>query len=371
MGKNVKVGFLVSCWGDSGGAVRVAVNLANKMADDYEVHFLELYGVGRSCAFSLDPRVLTKSLLEGESYRLSELVTKGRRPLRAYLSERRIDVMFLVGTYPGALSLMLGPMRRTKVVFCDHGAIANQLSDKQITLVRRIAPWLCAKTVSLTKRNEQDYQRILHVPAARVTTIPNWIPSTLWERETLYDVESKAAVWAGRLDPEKGFDHLLDIASKAQSALRRTGWRIDVYGESVLSKGVDYSEEIVERGLEDVVVLKGSVDDLYERYPSYGISLLTSYREGLPLVLLESQACGLPSLSFDVVTGPSDIIVDGENGFLIEPFDCDAYARRLVQLVEDPLLRKRLAGRTRRVVEKFSEDAVYPQWTRLIEELVR
>ena len=54
--------------------------------------------------------------------------------------------------------------------------------------------------------------------------------------------------------------------------------------------------------------------------------VLPSYREGLPLVLLEAAACGLPMISFDIATGPNEIIRDKINGSLIPPYDCEKMA---------------------------------------------
>ena len=81
------------------------------------------------------------------------------------------------------------------------------------------------------------------------------------------------------------------------------------------------------------------------------------------------MAYGLPLLSFDVDTGPRDLIMPGVNGFLVDSFDYDQYAARLGQLMDDAQLRCDFSASSKRAAQRFGEDAVYPQWTALIDAL--
>ena len=65
--------------------------------------------------------------------------------------------------------------------------------------------------------------------------------------------------------------------------------------------------KIAEYGLTAQLIQKGNVKDVYKLYNDYAFLVLPSYREGLPLVLLEAKASGLPMVSFDVTTGPKEI----------------------------------------------------------------
>ena len=110
--------------------------------------------------------------------------------------------------------------------------------------------------------------------------------------------------------------------------------------------------------------------DVRDVFPRYAIGTLTSYREGLPLFLLEGSAFGLPLVSFDVDTGPRDIITEGENGCLIEPYDHDAYACALGRLMDDEDERARMSAASHRRADAFSEDAIYEKWKALIARCV-
>lgn len=67
--------------------------------------------------------------------------------------------------------------------------------------------------------------------------------------------------------------------------------------------------------LENQLILTGNVSNVSEYMQQASIYVMTSRSEGLPMVLLEAAQNGLPMVSFDIQTGPSEIIEDGKNGF--------------------------------------------------------
>ena len=87
------------------------------------------------------------------------------------------------------------------------------------------------------------------------------------------------------------------------------------------------------------------------------------------MFLLEATAFSLPCVSFDVVTGPNEIIADGQSGFLVAPFDTRVYARKLEQLMASKELREEFSERQRLVKEKFSMQKIAPLWRRFLSEL--
>ena len=101
------------------------------------------------------------------------------------------------------------------------------------------------------------------------------------------------------------------------------------------------------------------------------IYLMTSRNEGLPMVLLEAQACGLPIISFDCPEGPKDIINDGENGFLIPVGNTDLMISRIVQLAQSEAERKRFGENARIHSENYSGESIVGKWCNLIDGVKR
>lgn len=89
----------------------------------------------------------------------------------------------------------------------------------------------------------------------------------------------------------------------------------------------------------------------------------------MPLVLLEAKASGLPMVSFDVTTGPREIVEEGKDGYLIPPYDLDKMANRIELLMDSEERRIAFSNHTISGVKKFEKEEIYRQWTNLIDEL--
>jgi glycosyltransferase involved in cell wall biosynthesis len=101
------------------------------------------------------------------------------------------------------------------------------------------------------------------------------------------------------------------------------------------------------------------------------IGLHPSRREGLPKSLLEAAACGLALVATDV-PGCREVVIDGDNGFLVPPRDPVGLAGALECLERDPDLRARMGRRSRELVEEhFAESIVVRETLALYRDIVR
>ena len=85
------------------------------------------------------------------------------------------------------------------------------------------------------------------------------------------------------------------------------------------------------------------------------------------MVLLETLSQHTPPVAFDIPTGPADIIVDGVNGFLIEPFDTTMMAERIKQVLDDDELRESLSANSTINMSAFSKDTILRGWQALLD----
>lgn len=129
--------------------------------------------------------------------------------------------------------------------------------------------------------------------------------------------------------------------------------------------------KIIEYNLENNVILKGATNPilLYNQYSNYIIFVLTSYREGLPLVLLEAKANKLPIVSFDIETGPNEIVENNVNGFLIEKYNIKEMAIRINELLKNKELRQKFSNNTYKNINKFKQDTIINEWINLINSI--
>jgi glycosyltransferase involved in cell wall biosynthesis len=183
-------------------------------------------------------------------------------------------------------------------------------------------------------------------------------------------------VSVGRLVPKKGFDILI----RACGELRRRG----IAFELVLLGGGELHDGLLalarEQGIGDRVWMLGSRPqrDVIEQLAAAEIFALSPVvlpdgdRDGIPNVLLEAMAAGVP-VAATTVSGIPEVVTDGETGRLVPPQRPDLLADALAQLLTDPTLRSRLGEAGRRHVREHASwaSAIAPLRALLEGELAR
>lgn len=140
--------------------------------------------------------------------------------------------------------------------------------------------------------------------------------------------KEKLIVWVGRLIlPHKRPDRMLDIWERVQALL--PDWRVEIWGSGKEYKAL--AKAIDKRKLERIS-LKGYIDNPDVVYRSASVLCMTSTFEGWGLVLAEAQNNGTVPMAFDCSRGVQTLI--GDAGILVQPFDVDEYAERLVGLCQ-------------------------------------
>jgi N-acetyl-alpha-D-glucosaminyl L-malate synthase BshA len=129
-------------------------------------------------------------------------------------------------------------------------------------------------------------------------------------------------------------------------------------------------ERLVKRlELENHVMLTGFRSDVANLLRCADIVVLCSETESAPLTLLEGMSSGLPVIA-TAVGGIPEIVDDGLNGFLVEPKNPEAIAEKILELNDDPRLRKRLGDEARKkVLAKYTADKVVDQYLEIYKEV--
>ena len=172
-------------------------------------------------------------------------------------------------------------------------------------------------------------------------------------------------VMLARLELQKQLDHAIEAFALVVEAVPEA--RLEIHGEG--RERARLQRLVDERGLTASVTMPGYTKDAPAVYARAALSILTSRNEGYPLTLLETLAHGCPVVSYDVKYGPSEIIADGRNGFLVPRGDVEAVARRVVEVLTDPDLRRRLTEGAGTPGPEFSERTFVARWSRVFREL--
>ena len=170
-------------------------------------------------------------------------------------------------------------------------------------------------------------------------------------------------VAAGRLTHQKGFDMLLDIAYILKEKFT-DDFRITIVGDGPLKN--DLIDKVKLLKLDSFVFFQSFTNDIESIYKANSIFLLPSRFEGLPIVLLDSQACGLPCIAFNCPTGPADVIENNVNGFLIDCFDLEEFASKINMLVSDKNLLDSFSLNSVSRSKSFCVSTISQKWINLL-----
>jgi glycosyltransferase involved in cell wall biosynthesis len=363
-----------------GGTIRTTLETAGELAKRHDVEVASIVRRQDEPALPVPPgvRLVTLSdLREDElgpvSRRLAErptlLMTKtdfrhkvfnlfSDANLLRYLASARHGV--LIGTRP-SINVAIARLAAPSVVRVgqDHMNFATY-NDALKAQIRAVYPRLDLVS-TLTEGDAADYRKALR-GRTRVECMPNGVPDTGGLRASL---DEKVVVAAGRVTRQKGFDRLLP--AWAAIAPQHPDWELRIFGDG--SKMGALRRQVERLGIEDSAKLMGFTPRLHEEFARSSLYVMSSRREGFPMVLLEAMAVGLPVVSFDCPTGPADIIREGVDGHVVPNGDKDALARALSDLMGDGAKRRSFGAAALEGASRYELGTIARRWEELFAEL--
>jgi glycosyltransferase involved in cell wall biosynthesis len=178
------------------------------------------------------------------------------------------------------------------------------------------------------------------------------------KNEFIVEMDSDYILAVGRLDPIKQFDQLIVAYSKSILPLKNI--KLVIVGEE--SMEASFKPLCIKLGLESMVEFKGYMVNPFPYFKEALFTVLCSKNEGLSNVLIESLACNTPVVSFDCFCGPSEIIIDKQNGLLVENQSFEKFTEAMNLLIADENLYSKCKANSMKSVEKFSLENIGNQW---------
>ncbi|MDD4729003.1 MAG: glycosyltransferase [Dysgonamonadaceae bacterium] len=171
-------------------------------------------------------------------------------------------------------------------------------------------------------------------------------------------------VSVGRLINTKHFDRLIDIFSKAETK----DWKLIIIGgdSNKQSNSLRLYNQIKELKLENKIILKDVQKNIDEHLLKASIFTFTSSSEGFPNVIGEAMSAGLPVIAYDCLAGPSEMIEDGKNGYLIPLFDDTLFVNKLQNLIDNKKQREKMGSYAKESIKKFSTERICEQFYNFI-----
>jgi glycosyltransferase involved in cell wall biosynthesis len=374
--------YLIAGTFNAGGMERVMTGKANWLVrHGYEVSVITTDQRDRKPYFPLDDRIRTYDLginYDADNGRLLSKII--HYPIRQWKHKHRLSAL-LMKLQPDVVICMFNNdvSFAYKIHDGSHKVLEVHFSkNKKLQYGRRglwalIDKWrtwqeerIVQKYDSFVVLTKEDKKLWGNLPNIQV--IPNALTFKPTQRAAL---THNRVLAVGRLDWQKGFDRLIDIWERVQGCkgARVQEWHLDIVGSGPLHD--ELQKQIDRQGLHESVRLLPPTSDIQSLYLSSSIFVLSSRYEGLPMVLLEAQAFGLPIVSFACQCGPRDIIHDGDDGFLIEDRNEELFAQRLCELMQDFTLRQRMGASAVTASNAFTGDQIMASWDKLFNSCFR
>lgn len=354
----------------AGGVERFACELASDLAlNGFDAVLASVATPRAAIRFPLDARVRvvhgadTRPLPAGDGV-LAVLRRQSRigSTLAGVLAHERPAAVVMNGLTTACSVLMLlrgrAPALVGRSIVCDHNHFRARSRPWQ-----RLRAMLYPRVAALVSLTEADRPAFAALNP-RTVVIPN--AAALRAEAPPPAVRERAAprvLAIGRHVAQKGFDRLLAAWPAVQAAV--PGARLRIVGSGPLE--AELHAQAAALGL--TVDWAAPHADMAAEYRAAALFVLPSRYEGMPLVLLEAQAMGLPAVAFDCPTGPADVLTP-ETGCLVPDGDGPALAAALVELLRDPERRARM-GRAAiaRAKTVFAPQKTRAAWRALVQEI--
>jgi glycosyltransferase involved in cell wall biosynthesis len=259
------------------------------------------------------------------------------------------------------------------VLICSARSIDEGGRFREI--LYRLTDSLCDLTTQVSQAGLERYVRMGAVPRHKIRYIPNGVdterfkPNLEDRLKFRKELGVDGFVWlaVGRFDPPKDYPTMLQAFARVVH--KHSNTILLIAGDGPLRKNMENLAR--ELGIEKRTKFLGIRRDIPQLMNAADAYVMSSSWEGMPNVLLEASATGLPIVATDV-GGNREIVLDGVTGFLVPPRNPEALARTMLRIMDlSDEERKEMGKRARKHIEvKFNLDRVVDLWEILYYELL-
>lgn len=378
----MRIVYLYSSFTIAGGADRVVIEKANYMAEHgHDVTIITDSQHNRLAFYPLSSKVKLMDLAIDfeQEYKYNplirifiylKLIKKYKSELTKYLYKEKPDIVittlgrnmdFLTSIKDG--SIKIGESHIAKPYIRNFHLLENKgpLHRFVAKIWMRKITENCKKLdalVLLTNDDAKNWEGL-----AKTHIIPNPLP---FFPSSSSSCKNKQAIFVARMSEQKGYEYLIQAWELVH--VKHPDWILNIYGDGEEKEIIQNT--ISQKALNKVILLKGTTTNILDKYLESSICILSSRFEGFGMVLLEAMACGVPCVAFDCPFGPSDIIKNGEDGFLVEYLNTTSLAKHICDLIENDTLRREMGAAARKNIQRYNKESIMQEWTCLFNSLL-
>ena len=279
--------------------------------------------------------------------------------------KEKYDLVYCQQPVGGMLGRLVGARFRLPVIYTAHGLFFYKGNSKLKNFVYRSAERVLASSTDVfITMNDEDYNATIKWPPKFKYKIhgigmnpdkyekTKFIKNQLRQQLGLNDGD-RLVISIGEFRGVKNYPTMAKVMQKVMQSEPDVKWLICGTG----ADKQDIENLVAELGIKDNVKFLGYRKDVDRIVRISDIMLHSSYREGLTMSIMEVMHFGLPVVT-TTSRGNKDLIVDGEGGFTLDPFDVDAQSEAVIKLLNNPTLRTKMGNFNKQEVKKYYLDNV-------------
>lgn len=266
----------------------------------------------------------------------------------------RINPDVIISTHPNLEPVTVILFTFWKKRFLEHH-ISGVLNGKglRIWIIRNIKIHFYTQ-VCLTNGDAADKEAYYHQQAI---VMPNPCRDMNIEPSTCLN---KKIIIPARFNAQKGIKPFLPYWKEIEE--KHSDWELHLFGDG---EEKDNILQIISDCKYESVYVHPFSNQIFDEIADSSILLLPSMYEGFPTTLIEAMMCGVPCVAFNCHYGPSDIIRDGEDGYVVELKKYDQFIERIDNLICNDEIRQEMGRKARVNIQRYNIDSIMAQWIKL------
>lgn len=350
----MKICFLSKDYSYNGGGERMLCNLANEFSRFCKVTVVSFDFSEKNSIYKLNPEI---EFIDAKIQRRKINFFTKFDYIKYILSHSDFfdlfDAIIGVGIICNLVLSYCSPKLKAKSIGWEHFCYDGTPFYQKI--LRRFLFKNLNQVVILTNRDLEKYKKINQ----NTTVIYNF---TNMEFRKSPNFQNNQFLFVGRLSNQKGFSDLCKIIKKFCKI--NDDWNFRIIGNGEYK--TDFEKFIKSENLESRINWSLVSDDIQTEMENSSCLLMTSNFEGLPMVLIEAGVCALPAISYDTPTGPSDIISNSKDGFIVPLRNQKVFIERMLQFASNVELQQKLSAGAKLESEKFCKQNILCQWKEIL-----